>query len=111
MRCASYQEDGYPAGRWRIPTMAEASLVRYLAVEGFIPLLFTKNGNYAFANGNTNGMQWGYSSNINVRCVYDEWYWSEVDKKLGRKHGADLTPDERTTFVWGDVPRDYTIVP
>ena len=27
MRCASYQENGYPAGRWRVPTTAEIAFI------------------------------------------------------------------------------------
>ncbi len=117
-RCASYQEDGYPAGRWRIPTMAEAKLIVFLSVGedpdhpySFIPQLLTATGGYAFAGGIVQNMEWGVMTGLNVRCVYDEWYWSKVDKDLGRKHGSDLTDEERKTFVWGDVPRDYTIVP
>lgn len=107
-RCASYQEDGYPAGRWRVPTMAEASLIIHLCEKKLIPNLLTSGGRYAFAGGVCLNMQWGYTgTDLNVRCVYDEWYWSKVDEDLGRKHGDKLTVAERQTFVWGDVPRNY----
>ncbi len=39
-RCASYQENGYPAGRWRLPTAAEIDFVISLSDNGHIPTLF-----------------------------------------------------------------------
>ena len=39
-RCAAYQEDGYPAGRWRIPTMAEIEFLIKLSDNNKIPKLF-----------------------------------------------------------------------
>ncbi len=38
-RCASYQEDGYPAGRWRVPTAAEIIYIATLTSDGKIPRL------------------------------------------------------------------------
>ena len=100
-RCASYQEDGYPAGRWRIPTAAEVMYIISLSEQGTIPTLFTTTygGNgYWCANGSiiadtsnkavfTDG---DFSSTHSVRCVYDEWYWGDFQ----------ITP--RTSFRWGD---------
>lgn len=40
-RCASYQENGYPAGRWRIPTVAEIDFLMRLSDYDHIPELFT----------------------------------------------------------------------
>ena len=81
-RCASYQEAGYPAGRWRVPTMAEVIYCAELQKNGFIGQLF-KSGQNAIANG-TQYVSVGTSSysvvngNCNtVRCVYDIWYWGE----------------------------------
>ena len=39
-RCASYQENGYPAGRWRIPTEGEIEFIVSLSNMGYIPKLF-----------------------------------------------------------------------
>ena len=39
-RCASYQENGYPAGRWRIPTVAEIDFLVRLSTYNHIPTLF-----------------------------------------------------------------------
>ena len=40
-RCASYQENGYPAGRWRIPTIAEIDFLINLSDNDHIPELFS----------------------------------------------------------------------
>ncbi|MBO4768017.1 MAG: hypothetical protein J5495_00625, partial [Bacteroidales bacterium] len=74
-RCASYQENGYPAGRWRIPTEAEIKFCIYLSTNQKIPKLF--NGTYWASSGNAvqeNGNVVAATSEA-VRCVYDSWYW------------------------------------
>lgn len=57
-RCAAYQENGYPAGRWRLPTDAEIEYLVTLSEQGIIPTLFspgpgTNSGyyNYYWAAG------------------------------------------------------------
>ncbi len=40
-RCAAYQENGYPAGRWRVPTLAEIDFLMSLSDYNHIPQLFT----------------------------------------------------------------------
>lgn len=129
MACATYQEDGYPAGRWRLPTAAEAYFVNNMAGLYLIPPLYTQTQYYWFAGGwiNSGNIKYGTGSTdgngsgkANTRCVYDEWYWSEIDKEFGWTNswtGANW--DNRTTgntsddvdgkgFVWGDMPRNYT---
>ena len=39
-RCAAYQENGYPAGRWRLPTAAEIRFLMKLSADNKIPQLF-----------------------------------------------------------------------
>ena len=39
-RCASYQEDGYPAGRWRLPTPGEMAYIARLQYQDIIPEIF-----------------------------------------------------------------------
>ena len=100
-RCASYQEDGYPAGRWRLPTYAEAAFIVSLSNEKKIPYLFNTGTNYWCAHGdfkpNGNNVDLNPDGNANsVRCVYDEWYW-----------GSDQIANKRT-FTWGDAPRATT---
>ncbi len=47
-RCAAYQENGYPAGRWRVPTVAEIEFVVSLSENNHIPALYDtgRNSNY-----------------------------------------------------------------
>ncbi len=104
-RCASYQEAGRPAGRWRIPTRAEVEYIAKLSGDGKIPKLLsdgteywcatgtvmpTTSGTVAvdFNNGDTSGSH-------SVRCVYDEWFWE--------KHQCDTV--KWNTFTWGDYVR------
>lgn len=95
-RCATYQENGYPAGRWRLPTEAEIEYIVNLSTKKQIPQLFYSGGQYYAASGRywddgewkTGGGAW----NLYVRCVYDVWYWG--DGKISPKN----------TFKWGDDP-------
>lgn len=122
-RCAAYQEDGYPAGRWRLPTLAECKLIQTMSSNGIVPTIFIQNSTsyYCYAGGWFAGnasqdshyhpYSAGYSKTTSdggsgggaARCVYDEWYWSEVDKKMGWNNS------DKTTFTWGDVPDDFVI--
>ena len=111
-RCASYQEKGYPAGRWRLPTVAEISYITKLNADGKIVRLFGSttnnqttdywcNSGYVTVYDGTNAASkqapvphpGETSGNKYVRCVYDEWYW-------GSEKISSLT-----TFTWGDVAR------
>lgn len=98
-RCASYQENGYPAGRWRIPTEGEIEYIIQLSDAGKIPVLFrgdyyASSGRYYDNESNPRGFHddsvWGGHS---VRCVYDVWYWG--DDKI----------ENSNRFTWGDEPR------
>jgi hypothetical protein len=99
-RCASYQEDGYPAGRWRVPTRAEIMYMVMLAKDWQIPVLLSDSGWYwgsdkkAYCPGDFDNPR---TSNSNVRCVYDEWYWTDK-----------LSDDKKNTFYWGDKERVKT---
>ena len=88
-RCASYQENGYPAGRWRVPTEAEIAYVIGLSDDGKIPQLF--NDGYWCSSGTV----YGALSNTRdaVRCVYDVWYWGE-----GKEGHAS---NNYESFYWG----------
>ena len=96
-RCATYQEAGYPAGRWRLPTDAEVMFVVNLQRYGFIDNLFV--GYYWTSNGSRlNGTDMNnvtvtrnYSGSNSIRCVYDTWYW-----------GTDPVADEYTYTIWPD---------
>lgn len=107
-RCAAYQENGYPAGRWRVPTAGEIIFMVTLSEYDFIPSLFQFYGNsgggnsnqdfegYWSANGKIIGVRASSQSpfkpslNTNydnirtaVRCVYDAWYWGEEPYEEG----------------------------
>lgn len=118
-RCASYQEKGYPAGRWRLPTVAEVSYITKLNADGMIVRLFgsTSNGEttdywcnsgYVTVYDGTDAaskqapvVHTGTSGSKYVRCVYDEWYWEGI-----KYNGTDYTTvTPLTTFKWGDIER------
>ena len=115
-RCATYQEDGYPAGRWRLPTVAEIVYMARLTTDKLIPRLLGSDtvGNPAYTdywcnsafvritdgadattppvyNPSTNA-----NSNKYVRCVYDEWYWENSDYPRIKAGKYDQ-------FRWGDL--------
>ena len=99
-RCASYQENGYPAGRWRIPTEAEIAYIVSLSDREVIPELFS--GGYFASSGKTFNTGGGFDkydgSSHSVRCVYDVWYWG--NDKVTNRDGVTPT----TSFTWGDEP-------
>lgn len=112
-RCASYQEDGYPAGRWRLPTTAEVLFVINLQNKGMIQNLFHGSNSYFSATdnvkNNSNGVTLGIghdgfnnNNNGSVRCVYDEWYWGS--EKEARKNNTTYANYGGYEFTWGDEP-------
>ena len=91
-RCATYQEAGYPAGRWRLPTEAEVYFLYKLQDNQLITDLYTADNNsygymassgYVFGRrGNTDFRRpsddpMGNGSVFSLRCVYDTWYWGD----------------------------------
>lgn len=121
-RCASYQELGYPAGRWRIPTVAEVEYIINLSRQGKIPRLFNVNGNYMTAQGRINTgadentpikleppTPFNKNSTAYVRCVYDEWYWNDTLKPTGETQSGPRGSGDNDIpvyeFTWGDRPR------
>ena len=78
-RCATYQEAGYPAGRWRLPTEAEVNFIANMQRLDFIEDLFTGYGwvsNGTAVQIGTNSVTLIQTGNT-ARCVYDAWYWGE----------------------------------
>ena len=144
-RCASYQEYGYPAGRWRLPTVAEVMYIAKLNADGKIERLL---GGETITNGNTSysetwqaskttsychteywcnsgymivydgkdsnwvtnnggklpspemGGTYSTSDTKYVRCVYDDWYWSDM-----ALNGTDVSHVDKSPFKWGDMSR------
>lgn len=97
-RCATYQEDGYQAGRWRVPTKAEVQYIIQLSEWGVIPKLFSTNTWYWSAHGAVQYTGSGFnvsSESGRVRCVYDAWYWGT----------EKLADSAKTKFTYGDKQR------
>ena len=107
-RAATYQEDGYPAGRWRVPTMAEVLFMVTLSADGKIPTLFSAGSAYWCANGKVTPQNNGEvntsvgtgGNNGPVRCVYDDWYWEY--SKWPRMASRGEHPTKYNQFTWGD---------
>ena len=99
-RCAAFQESGFPAGRWRLPTMAEISFSAQLSANGvfatqFSTLYWSANG-VVNVNDSDGTVKPEPTKNEGfVRCVYDSWYWGD-DRVLDDN-------DLPSIFVWGDA--------
>lgn len=120
MRCATLQEDGFPAGRWRLPTVAEVQFIIQLQEDEAIQAIFSSGSNSKYATAlytdnnrnnlvalnENNGLQWTTPADgISVRCVYDDWYWgSEREAKRNDEWNGTLTTnqDDEYFFTWGD---------
>ena len=106
-RAGSYQEDGYPAGRWRVPTRAEVEFIIKLSCDGKLPLLFTNGSDYWCANGKVEPIenaQPKFTENTEnscfIRSVYDDWYWE--NSQYPRMTSRGDHPNKYNQFTWGD---------
>ena len=107
LRCASYQEHGFPAGRWRLPTTAEVLYIIELQRLKKIQKLFYGGNTYFSATdrvtantNNTYTLTEGIgTSNASVRCVYDEWYWGSEREAIAN---SDYNNYGGYQFTWGD---------
>lgn len=105
MRCASYQENGYPAGRWRVPTTAEIAFIVYLQAQNAIPELFVNNHYFSSTHMVTEGNGKEDIEDIDdddhsVRCVYDEWYWGSEQEAIVNP-GTAATDGDHYLYTWG----------
>ena len=97
-RCAAYQEDGYPAGRWRLPTEAEILFCRLLQSYSYIGSVF-QSSNFYWANtgryitSSGTFTQGASNSSCSVRCIYDLWYWGDEPYD---NNGNKITDDSGT---------------
>jgi len=107
MRCASLQENGFPAGRWRLPTLGEVRFISNLSAHGVFEWQFS--GNYWSAHGAVKVDKANKTvtpvtvDHALLRCVYDSWYWGD-DRVI------DTDPDSENygmpaIFTWGDAQR------
>lgn len=96
-RCATYQEAGYPAGRWRLPTEAECAFIAVLQNRHFISTMFNSNTAYALSNGRgitVSGDSGSIGTSIrSLRCVYDLWYWGD-DPFPGAEYTYVIAPGD-----------------
>jgi len=86
-RAATYQEAGYPAGRWRLPTEAEIAFIVARQNDGTIPALYATDTDYWAGSGRLVYVPTDASDGItfhdpteekqSVRFVYDLWRWGE----------------------------------
>ena len=111
LRCATYQEDGFPAGRWRVPTAAEIFFIANLQADDAIVDIFQSgNQKYYCSTGmvsvnNNNPTYYEQDNSGTIRCVYDEWYWgSEREAKRNPNVASDRAANSYL-FTWGDEPR------
>lgn len=95
-RGETYQDSGYPAGRWRLPTEAEIAFVVSRQAEHVSPVIFKWNQWYWTGNGSIILVPEENSDNLVFRIwrltetqkhstiavphrfVYDLWYWGNV---------------------------------
>lgn len=94
-RAAVYQEAGYPAGRWRLPTEAEMAFIYARVNEGTVPELFGGSSGYYVASGKHLTVQAGdpvirlsstVSGTPSARFVYDLWYWGDEQETTNEYH-------------------------
>ena len=86
-RAATYQEAGYPAGRWRLPTEAEMAFIVARQKDKTIPALYANETYWAgsgrvmdLASSSSDNLVFRDrtdSDNMSVRFVYDLWYWGD----------------------------------
>ena len=107
LRCASYQEHGFPAGRWRLPTTAEVLYIVELQRLNKIQQLFFNSTTYLSAtdriatdNNNNYTLNTGQgNAQASVRCVYDEWYWGSEREAI---QNGSYNNQGGYQFTWGD---------
>ena len=97
-RGATYQEAGYPAGRWRLPTEAEIAFIVARQKEGVIPTLYATNSDYWAGSGRLVNIPSAANASItfsnpasasttqSCRYVYDLWYWGEDPSTTNQYH-------------------------
>lgn len=100
-RGATFQEAGYPAGRWRLPTEAEIAFIAARQNDNTLPKIFNVDVPYFAASGRFviipsdgsdllffsesklddyftyNGYQHKYRELIDAKFIYDLWYWGD----------------------------------
>lgn len=106
-RAATFQEAGYSAGRWRLPTEAEIMFITSLQEKGIITQLFGDSAPYWASSGRFyyHGTMYSaadYPSLLRdsqyayTRFVYDAWYWGDEAGDPTTYHPAVLNGKRKT---------------
>ena len=106
-RGATYQEAGYPAGRWRLPSEAEIAFIVARQRDGVIPNLYATNTFYWSGSGRlvyvpassstpisfytpaeaaSSGLEGGDDTTFSCRFVYDLWQWGDTPASASVYH-------------------------
>ena len=106
-RGATYQEAGYPAGRWRLPSEAEIAFIVARQRDGVIPNLYATDDYYWVGSGlmvyiptsTTAPITFctndeavadmrarNKSTKFSCRFVYDLWYWGDTPASSNEYH-------------------------
>jgi len=89
-----FQEAGYPAGRWRLPTCIELYYMMKLQADGVITdyfkvdtsywagggytfKIYSYNGSYYVTIENSASVWSSSTKTASARYIYDLWYWGE----------------------------------
>ncbi len=111
-RAATYQEAGFPAGRWRLPTEAEVAFIAARQYDQTIPAIFNTDVTYFTSSGRfvvipsdrSKGLMYftydqlnrtatacgsssTYAQLIDAKFVYDVWYWGYKQETTNEYHG------------------------
>ena len=110
-RCATYQEAGRPAGRWRLPTQAEMQYICHLSAQGKLPRLFSgypnwikDDGVYRTFDATYNYEEWvggtftgrwvSRTRTVNIRQRTYPYYWcAQGPAKLNGVYGSEITDE------------------
>ena len=112
-RAATYQEAGFPAGRWRLPTEAEVAFIAARQYDGTIPTIFNTDVTYWTSSGRfvvipsnqSRGLMYftydqlnnratacnsrsTYAELIDAKFVYDVWYWGYDQETPNEYHAT-----------------------
>ena len=102
-RGATYQEAGYPAGRWRLPSEAEIAFIVARQRDGVIPNLYATetyywagSGRLVYVPNDVNASITFYTAaeaealsndtTFSCRFVYDLWYWGDTAASTNEYH-------------------------
>lgn len=109
-RCAAYQEYGYPAGRWRLPTQAEILFLQKLNTDDKIPKLYgtsTTTGYWAaggllFVKVSSSGVE--VDSFVDLNGVTATGGNASVTYSVGSNTYSGYVRCVYDTWYWGEEP-------